>query len=107
MKLGSPSSPSMWSFTLLPTDNDAMYFQHPNSPSIPHLPSINDEDMKLGSPSSPSMRPFMLLPSDNDAMYFQHPNSPSIPHLPSINDEDIETRLSLFPFNAAIHASTH
>ena len=68
MKLGSPSSPSMRSFTLLPTDNNAMYFQHPNSPSIPHLPSINDEDTKLSSPSSLSTWSFMLLPTDDHAM---------------------------------------
>lgn len=65
------------------------YFQHPNSPSIPYLPSIDDEDMKLSSPSSPSMRSFTLLPTDDDAMSVS-PSSPGLPvlSLPGADTDD-------------------
>jgi hypothetical protein len=65
------------------------YFQHPNSPSIPYLPSLDDEDMKLSSPSSPSMRSFTLLPSDDDAMSILPP-SPGLPvlSLPGADTDD-------------------
>ena len=64
------------------------YFQHLNSLSIPHLPSIDDEDMKLSSPSSPSMRSFKLLPTD-DAMSVS-PSSQGLPicSLPGVNTDD-------------------
>ena len=64
------------------------YPQHLNSLSIPHLPSIDDEDMKLSSPSSPSMQSFKLLPTD-DAMSVS-PSSQGLPicSLPGANTDD-------------------
>ncbi|KIJ90477.1 hypothetical protein K443DRAFT_686735 [Laccaria amethystina LaAM-08-1] len=95
-KLSSPSSPSMWSFTLLPTDDDTMSVS-PSSPGLPvlSLPGADTDDDLLSEELGPTRPEFTpnaffvtttLSPSSRSLLLLDDPNDYPDPDLQKLHN---------------------